>query len=52
MSVAAEQSAVPDLVGREQLVLANARLGQARTVAQTSGPAAAGSARGPGSARR
>ncbi|MDS2171294.1 MFS transporter [Nesterenkonia sp. CL21] len=42
MSVAAEQSAVPDLVGREQLVLANARLGQARTVAQTSGPAAAG----------
>lgn len=41
-SLAAEQSSIPDLVGREQLVLANARLGQARTVAQTSGPAVGG----------
>lgn len=41
-SLAAEQSSVPDLVGREQLVLANARLGQSRTIAQTSGPAIGG----------
>ncbi|GAA1172050.1 MFS transporter [Nesterenkonia xinjiangensis] len=41
-SLAAEQSSIPDLVGREQLVLANARIGQSRTVAQTSGPAVGG----------
>lgn len=37
-TVAAQQSILPDLVPREELVIANARLGQSMTVAQTSGP--------------
>ena len=37
-TVAAQQSLLPDLVEREELVIANARLGQSMTVAQTSGP--------------
>ncbi|HEX7349725.1 MFS transporter [Brachybacterium sp.] len=37
-TVAAQQSILPDLVRREELVIANARLGQSMTVAQTSGP--------------
>ncbi|GAA3804075.1 MFS transporter [Cellulomonas soli] len=39
---AAEQAYLPDLVPRRTLVLANARLGQAMSVAQTLGPAVAG----------
>ena len=39
---AAEQAYLPDLVPRRSLVLANARLGQSMTIAQTSGPAAGG----------
>ena len=39
---AAEKSYLPDLVPRRSLVLANARLGQSVTVAQTSGPALGG----------
>ncbi|MGO1510615.1 MAG: MFS transporter [Actinomycetaceae bacterium] len=39
---AAEQCYLPDLVPRGSLVLANARLGQSMTVAQTSGPAVGG----------
>ncbi|MGC5617226.1 MFS transporter [Georgenia sp. Z1491] len=39
---AAEQSYLPDLVPRGALVAANARIGQAATVAQTSGPAFGG----------
>lgn len=37
-TAAAQQSILPFLVGRQQLVPANARLGQSMTVAQTSGP--------------
>lgn len=37
-TVAAQQSILPDLVPREELVAANARLGQSMTVGQTSGP--------------
>ncbi|WP_299518573.1 MFS transporter [uncultured Serinicoccus sp.] len=39
---AAEQSVLPDLVPHHALVLANARLGQSMTVAQSAGPPAAG----------
>lgn len=39
---AAEQSYVPDLVSRDSLIVANARIGQAATVAETSGPAIGG----------
>jgi len=39
---AAEQSYLPDLVPRGSLVLANARLGQSMTVAQSAGPALGG----------
>lgn len=39
---AAEQSYLPDLVPRRALVLANARVGQSLTVAETSGPALGG----------
>ncbi|MGC5629597.1 MFS transporter [Georgenia sp. Z1344] len=39
---AAEQTYLPDLVPRGSLVAANARIGQASTVAQTSGPALGG----------
>lgn len=41
-TAAAEQAYVPDLVPRRALVLANARIGQSMTVAQTSGPAIGG----------
>ena len=41
-TAAAEQAYVPDLVPRRALVLANARIGQSMTVAQTSGPAVGG----------
>lgn len=37
-TAAAQQSVLPFLVQRPQLVMANARLGQSMTVAQTSGP--------------
>ena len=50
---AAEQSVLPDLVPHHALVLANARLGQSMTVAQSVGPPAAGAlvaASGAGSA--
>lgn len=39
---AAERSYLPDLVPRRALVLANARVGQSLTVAETSGPALGG----------
>ncbi|WP_193103878.1 MFS transporter [Brachybacterium sp. FME24] len=42
VTVAAEQSYLPDLVPRRSLVLANARLGQSMAVAQSSGPALGG----------
>ncbi|HEX5534530.1 MAG TPA: MFS transporter [Actinomycetales bacterium] len=42
LTAAAEQSYLPDLVPRHSLVLANARLGQSMTVAQSGGPALAG----------
>ncbi len=45
-TAAAEQSYVPDLVPRGLLVLANARIGQSATVAQTSGPALGGAVAG------
>ena len=41
-TAAAEQSYLPDLVPRRLLIVANARIGQSGTVAQTSGPAIAG----------
>ena len=41
-TAAAEQSYLPDLVPREDLVTANARLGQAMTVSQSAGPPLAG----------
>lgn len=41
-TAAVEQSYIPDLVPRESLVTANARVGQSMTVTQTSGPALAG----------
>jgi predicted MFS family arabinose efflux permease len=41
-AAAAEQSYLPDLVPRPSLVVANARLGQSRTVAQSAGPPLAG----------
>lgn len=41
-TAAVEQSYIPDLVPRESLVAANARVGQSMTVTQTSGPALAG----------
>lgn len=41
-TAAAEQSYLPDLVPREDLVPANARLGQAMTVSQSAGPPLAG----------
>lgn len=39
---AAEQTYVPDLVTRDALITANARIGQAATVSETSGPALGG----------
>lgn len=45
-TAAAQQSLLPDLVARQELVAANARLGQSMTVAQTSGPALGGAAVG------
>lgn len=39
---AAEQTYVPDLVSRDALIAANARMGQSATVAETSGPALGG----------
>ncbi len=45
-TAAAEQSYLPDLVPRRLLVPANARIGQADTVAQTSGPALGGALAG------
>jgi MFS family permease len=41
-AVAAEQSVLPLLIERKNLVTANARLGQSMTVAQTSGPVLGG----------
>ncbi|MDR7254127.1 MFS family permease [Nocardioides sp. BE266] len=41
-AAAAEQSYLPDLVPRDELVAANARLGQAMTVSQSAGPPLAG----------
>lgn len=41
-AAAAEQSFLPDLVPRHSLVMANARLGQSMTVAQSAGPPLAG----------
>lgn len=41
-TAAAEQSYLPDLVPRRLLIIANARIGQSATVAQTSGPALGG----------
>lgn len=41
-AAAAEQSLLPDLVPRHLLVVANARLGQSMTVAQSAGPPLAG----------
>ena len=41
-AAAAEQSFLPDLVPRGSLVVANARLGQSMTVAQSAGPPLAG----------
>lgn len=45
-TAAAQQSLLPGLVERQQLVPANARLGQSMTVAQTSGPVLGGAAVG------
>lgn len=42
VTAAAEQSYLPDLVPRADLVAANARLGQAMTVSQSAGPPLAG----------
>jgi MFS family permease len=41
-TAAAEQSYLPDLIPRRSLVLANARLGQSMTVAESGGPALGG----------
>ena len=41
-TAAAEQSYLPDLVARDDLVAANARLGQSMTVSQSAGPPLAG----------
>lgn len=41
-TAAAQQSLLPDLVARGELVPANARLGQSMTTAQTAGPSAGG----------
>ncbi|GAA4928008.1 MFS transporter [Nesterenkonia rhizosphaerae] len=43
-TAAAQQATLPRLVSRNQLVSANARIGQAMTVAQTSGPPLGGAA--------